>query len=142
MPRYIDSDWIYEKVENRYRVSSGIEHRCERDLLNLICEAPTADVVPRSEEGAECPTCYGTGRIGTTNWLTKNMTKKQIAEEKAKAIAEHEQHIKNEYARKIFEEIEKALNLSKCYCESGIYFEHDIEADIAELKKKYIGEQE
>ena len=37
MPRYIDADWIYEKVENRYRVSSGIEHRCERDLLDLIC---------------------------------------------------------------------------------------------------------
>ena len=49
MARYIDADWIYEKVENRYRVSSGIEHRCERDLLNLICESPTADVVPKSE---------------------------------------------------------------------------------------------
>ena len=49
MPRYIDADWIYEKVENRYRLSSGIEHRCERDLLDLICDAPTADVVPKSE---------------------------------------------------------------------------------------------
>lgn len=49
MARYIDADWIYEKVENRYRVSSGIEHRCERDLLDLICQAPTADVVPKSE---------------------------------------------------------------------------------------------
>lgn len=49
---------------------------------------------------------------------------------------------KSEVAREIFEEIEKALNLSKCYGESGIYFEHDIEADIAELKKKYTEEKE
>ena len=44
---------------------------------------------------------------------------------------------KSEVAREIFEEIEKALNLSKCYGDSGIYFECDIENDIAELKKKY-----
>ena len=47
--------------------------------------------------------------------------------------------IKVQVAREIFEEIEKSLNLSKCYSESGIYFEHDIEADISELKKKYTG---
>ena len=137
MARYIDADWIYQMVENRYRVSSGIEHRCERDLLDLICQAPTADVAPKSEEGAECPTCHGTGRIGTTDWLTKNISKKQLAEEKAKAIAEHERHIKTEVAREIFEEIELALNLSRCYGDSGIYFEHSLEPDIAELKKKY-----
>ena len=53
MARYIDADWIYEKVENRYRISSGIEHRCERDLLDLICNAPTADVAPKSEVARE-----------------------------------------------------------------------------------------
>lgn len=46
MPRYIDADALYDAIENRYRVSSGIEHRCERELLDLICDAPTADVVP------------------------------------------------------------------------------------------------
>lgn len=66
-----------------------------------------ADVEPKSEEGAECPTCHGTGRIGTTDWLTKGLSKKQLAEEKAKVIAEHEQYIKTEYAREIFGEIEK-----------------------------------
>lgn len=49
MARYIDANWIYQMVEDRYRVSSGIEHRCERDLLDLICQAPTADVAPKSE---------------------------------------------------------------------------------------------
>ena len=39
--RLIDADRLYDLVENRYRVSCGIEHRCERDLLDLICEMPT-----------------------------------------------------------------------------------------------------
>ena len=41
MARAIDGNWLYEKVEARYRVSTGIEHRCERDFLDLICNAPT-----------------------------------------------------------------------------------------------------
>ena len=41
MARPIDADWLYERVEARYRVSSGTEHRCERDFLDLICSAPT-----------------------------------------------------------------------------------------------------
>ncbi len=56
-------------------------------------------------------------------------------------------HIPNEgyrkasdVAREIFAEIETLLNLNKCYGDSGIYFERDIEADIAELKKKYESE--
>lgn len=43
MARLIDADLLYDKVESRYRVSSGIEHRCERDFLDLICAAPTID---------------------------------------------------------------------------------------------------
>lgn len=46
----------------------------------------------------------------------------------------------SDVAREIFAEIERALNLSKCYGDSGIYFEKDIETDIAELKKKYESE--
>ena len=37
----IDSEYIYNAVERRYRVSSGVEHRAERDFLDLICIAPT-----------------------------------------------------------------------------------------------------
>lgn len=46
--RLIDADKIYDAVEQRYRISSGIEHRCERDLLDLICFAPT---IIEAEEG-------------------------------------------------------------------------------------------
>ena len=46
----------------------------------------------------------------------------------------------SEVAREIFEEIERILSLNKCYGDSGIYFERDIETDIAELKKKYESE--
>ena len=41
MPRYIDANPLYDAVEQRYRMSSGDEHRCERDLLDLICDQPT-----------------------------------------------------------------------------------------------------
>lgn len=88
-----------------------------------------------SEEGAKCPTCHGTGRIRTTDWLTKNMTEKQIAEEKAKAIAEHEQHIKTEYARKIFEEIEEYV--IKGISVGGEHLTLFNGKNYTELKKKY-----
>jgi hypothetical protein len=115
----------------------GVEHSC-------VHFKSTADVVPKSEEGAECPTCHGTGRIGTTDWLTKNISKKQLAEEKAQAIAEHEQHIKSEVAREIFEEIER-LTFSFGY---GVRSDHtvahtrSIDDDLfKELEKKYMGEK-
>lgn len=120
-------DCIHNKICDERAVTSGIPF-----VNSETCEhfKPTADVVPKSEEGAECPTCYGTGRIGTTNWLTKNISKKQLAEEKAKAIAEHEQYIKTEYAREIFEEIEKL------FFKNGVFVHiHSYN----ELKKKYTG---
>ena len=98
---------------------------------NNIRRISAADVVPKSDEGAECPTCHGTGRIGTTDWLTKNISKKQLAEEKAQAIAEHEQHIKTEVAREIFEEIDNLFDKYPTLRNIG-------GADIAELKKKYV----
>ena len=110
MARYIDADWIYEKVENRYRVSSGIEHRCERDLLNLICEAPTADVVPKSEVV-----------------LASSDAVKMLIECHGYALT-HDSDVKREVAREIFEEIEKL----------HLHVTNDFDARrYAELKKKY-----
>ena len=61
-----------------------------------VKDLPTLNIPPESEEGAECPTCYGTGRIGTTDWLTKNISKTQLAEEKAKAEAEEKARLERE----------------------------------------------
>ena len=63
--RLIYADDIYDAVERRYQVSSGIEHRCERDLLDLICSAPTVDAVEVvhgrwqywADGLARCPVC-------------------------------------------------------------------------------------
>ena len=41
MARPIDGDWLYGKIEARYRVSTGIEHIFDRYFLDLICAAPT-----------------------------------------------------------------------------------------------------
>ena len=66
----IDADKIYDAIESRYKVSSGIEHRCERDFLDLICEAPTVDAV----EVVRCRDCEhykwipNFGRLMCTNF--------------------------------------------------------------------------
>lgn len=54
MVRAIDEDALYNLVERRYQVSSGIEHRCERDLLDLICNMPTLTPAERVGERGKC----------------------------------------------------------------------------------------
>lgn len=54
-----------------------------------------------SEEGAECPICHGIGKIGTTNWLTRHISAKRLAKEKAKAIAEFDRNLVADTVRKM-----------------------------------------
>lgn len=89
-----------------------------------------------SQEGSECPTCHGTGRIGTTDWLTKNISKEQLAKEKAEAVAEHEAQFKRDVAREIFAEIEK-ISLTHIDRYGRLLINGD---DYAELRKKYESE--
>lgn len=42
----------------------------------------------KKNETADCPVCHGTGQIGTTDWLTRGMTKEEIAREKEEALAD------------------------------------------------------
>ena len=140
MAEYIEREALLSELQEEidFETSMYTEEQNKYFNMGLKCAVrdvksqPTADVVPKSEEGAECPTCYGTGRIGTTNWLTQNMTKKQIAEEKAQAIAEHEQYIKTEYAREIFEEIGR----KSIYCFPSMLYTIT-RKDWDELEKKY-----
>lgn len=43
--RLADVDTIYDEVEKQYKGSTGIERNCNRNFLNLICDAPTIDAV-------------------------------------------------------------------------------------------------
>ena len=121
MPRYIDSDWIYQMVENRYRVSSGIEHRCERDLLDLICQAPTADVVPKSE----------VERLKDDNKFLQDRRFKELSD------------VRRETARGIFEEIEERIathcftSKSEDYADGMYDAVAWVDSKLAEIKKKY-----
>lgn len=140
MARYIDTDKLCEALKSMASVQYPDKQSTILGVVSSIENFPTVDVVPKSEEGAECPTCHGTGRIGTTDWLTKNISKKQLAEKKEQAIAEHEQHIKTEYAKVIFEEIKKYL------VEGTTYYGHCIYSlgvgTFANLEKKYTEEKE
>ena len=139
MARYIDADELIKKIKEnietfdkykspfRYDVVDGL-----KIAISCVELLATADVVPKSEEGAECPTCHGTGRIGTTDWLTKNISKEQLAKEKAEAIVEHELHIKQDYAREIFDEIETSCRTLEVWGMQGYLM-----SDITQLKKKY-----
>ena len=111
MARYIDADALYEKLNPLDLVDKRLYTINAKAVADAIAKTPTADVAPKSE----------------VERLYYNL----------QAVLEERAETKREIAREIFEKIEKALNLSKCYGESGIYFEHDIETDIAELKKKY-----
>ena len=144
MARYIDADKLWNDrpllPKGKSQDYSAGFSECMWAFSKRIREQidnAAADVVPKSEDGAECPTCRGTGRIGTTDWLTKGLSKKQLAEEKAKAIAEHELHIKQDYAREIFAKLETK---APWFCENQIAYEHFNE-ELAELKKKYTEDQ-
>ena len=84
MTRYIDADALLERMKRTPRYF---------DIKYDIEATPTADVVPRSNEGAECPICHGTGEIGTSDWLTKSIAKEQLAKEKEEAVAEYDRQL-------------------------------------------------
>lgn len=44
MPRYIDEDRIYSNIEEKYKVAQGDAREAYNDVLDTICEIPTADV--------------------------------------------------------------------------------------------------
>lgn len=125
--RYIDADALLERMKRTPRYF---------DLKFDIEEMPTADVVPRSNEGAECPVCHGTGRIGTTDWLTKRISKEQLAKEKAEAVAEYDRHLKAEVAREIFEELDGNADLLFDGYRNILVI---TEKDFVELQNKYTG---
>jgi hypothetical protein len=122
MARYIDADALLERMKRTPRYF---------DIKHDVEQMPTADVVPRSNEGEECPVCHGTGRIGTTDWLTKRISKEQLAKEKAEAVAEYDRQLKAEVAREIFVEVIDAW--------ANSFTESEFLEMLKELKKKFTG---
>lgn len=90
-----------------------------------------------SAEGAECPTCHGTGRIGTSDWLTKDISKKQLAKEKEKAIAEFHTCIKNEGAKEAILKIDEML----CHHANGDIDDKELYRLFGDFKKKIVEEK-
>ena len=54
--RLADVDTIYDEVEKQYKGSTGIERNCNRNFLDLICDAPTIDPV-HAAGGCYCREC-------------------------------------------------------------------------------------
>ena len=46
MPRLIDADKLYDKVEAYYKSIGGQSHVIARKVLDEICDAPTIDAKP------------------------------------------------------------------------------------------------
>ena len=44
MRRYIDADRLYSNIEEKYKVAQGDAREAYNDVLDTICEIPTADV--------------------------------------------------------------------------------------------------
>jgi adenine-specific DNA glycosylase len=82
-----------------------------------------AETICRRELDPNCSTCY----------FNKDCRDYLVA----KKLYNAGYRKQTEVAREIFAEIERILLLNKVCFDSGIYYEQDVEWDIAELKMKY-----
>lgn len=136
MARYIDAEQFRGK-----HVVAEIDGKLNSVIPYAdIVYAPTADVVPKSEVDEliyklECLLCHATGgRLSKHTYDLRTMetvVTDYINESYSDGMAE--------VARAIFEEIESLLRLNSMQGDifTGKYFDVELEADIAELKKKY-----
>ena len=130
MARYIDAEALTDRMLERYNdlceEHGDYDHYTTGygDAIDVIENAPTADVVPNSEvERLEHILDSYALQYGT-------VTEQQEIIDEAKA----------EVAREIFEEISKASADWGCYCISAFkwgYVTTDVSKTLAELKKKY-----
>lgn len=72
------------------------------------------------EYGVECPACHGIGKILTTNWLTKHLSKEQIAKEKAEAVEEFHRELRADTVSKMQERLKKELRSGNAIMDKSI----------------------
>jgi hypothetical protein len=122
MPRYIEANDLVRAMTLRANRTTLGEitppQLSYSEMLELVADAPTADVVPRER----------------FDRVFGNL----------KAVLEERSEDKEEVAREIFEEIEKTVNA--CVVDESLfkpaYFEfRKFNEQLAELKKKYTGDQ-
>lgn len=134
MARYIDAD----KLDTRQRGNNS-QRTMWREIKRIVDDAPTADVVPKSEVDRLELTLQGV-MWSVDKWLDEvdydaDPVKRAITmREKTLRIIEN---AKSEVAREIFEEIDAILEY--WYSASEDTYEGVIHTYIAELKKKYTG---
>ena len=127
MARYIDADKLYQETEKKIKAenSQGLAVM-DDEFLDIIDNAPTEDVVLR-------------GHLDQVRW-ERDVAIEQL-EEIGLSFGEKTDGYGNltEYAREIFEEIQKIFVHRILHNESQ-YFEgvlDNITKDLDELKKKY-----
>lgn len=145
MAEYIDREKIFPN--GVFYVSAENPESSLTELINRICNLPTADVVPKSEVERLKRAYEGSQK--TIKGLT------EMIREKNKELAKLETHLELHYgekslnnliaeqradiAREIFEEIEsKKMFLKDCVGNMGVVV---LFKDISELKKKYTEEK-
>lgn len=136
MARYIDADELYETVTKKY---SDIVAGCypynivAYDMARLVKEAPTADVVSRSEVKmleAEIRG-YSVALKYDAEHFTADIKKLQL--ENATLIKNRDMLLQN-YAMKIFD------GLDKIFADYGLeYFNSNLKRQIDEFKKNITG---
>lgn len=68
MSRYIDEDRLYSNIEEKYKVAQGDARKAYNDVLDTICEIPTADAV----EVVRCKDCiYYHREIRECEWFSE-----------------------------------------------------------------------
>ena len=121
MARYIDADELRRRVKEKTNPygKPTLDYESGVKVLNMIDNAPTADVVPKSEV-----------------LLASDDAIRKLLELHAYSNEQYEK-IKTEVAREIFEEIEGTLIDSKYIPDCAKFIDMD---RFAELKKKYTEE--
>ena len=150
MAEYIDREKIFPN--GVFYVSAENPESSLTELINRICNLPTADVVPKSEYNAVVSAVdnstkeflklhddYQEAKREADKWKQLFYdAKKVIGENSQRALEvtlEEIEKAKADVAREIFEEIEsKKMFLKDCVGNMGAVV---LFKDIAELKKKY-----
>ena len=147
MPRYIDADLIKKKLQEK--AINPATSFINTVLIGLLDDAPTADVVPKSEVDKLRQRAFEQGKRDNVYGLNAEELAQKVETLSIELEAmrgdanSYKMHYKK-LAREIFEEISKASVDWGYYCvtlSKGAVLAEDVNRTLAELKKKYTEEK-